>query len=426
MEELNLFSMSTQQNAPLADRMRPTSLDNFYGQKHILSENSFLRRAIKSGKLGSCIFYGPPGTGKTTLAQIVANLTNSFFVKLNAVSSGVGEAKEIIAQAKYNFELYGKRTYLILDECHRWSKAQSDSVLEAIEKGSIVFIGTTTENPYISLTKAIVSRCQVFEFKPLSSVDIANILSSALTNKEKGLGNINVKIEDNALNHFASSCGGDVRTALNNLELAVLSTGYSNDKIIHINLEIAEQCTQKKALSIDETNYYDMLSAFCKSLRGSDAEGALYWANRLINSGVEPLTIARRLVAHASEDVGMADSYALTMALNSITALEKLGIPEGLIPLTHAIIYVCEAPKSNAVVVAKGLAELDAKNFPNLTVPNHLKNNTLSGGTPDKYKYPHNFGGYVKQQYMPNELKDRVYYTPSNNGKENNYTRKKQ
>ena len=391
-----------------------------------LSENSFLRRAIKSGKLGSCIFYGPPGTGKTTLAQIVANLTNSFFVKLNAVSSGVSDAKEVIEKAKHNFELYGKRTYLILDECHRWSKAQSDSVLEAIEKGSIVFIGTTTENPYISLTKAIVSRCQIFEFKPLSTVDITSILKSALSNSEKGLGNIAIQVDTDALNHFALSCGGDVRTALNNLELSVLSTGYSDDKVIHINLEIAEQCTQKKAMSIDETQYYDMLSAFCKSLRGSDVEAALYWANRLMNSGVEPLTIARRLTAHASEDVGMADSNALTMAINAIIALEKLGVPEGLIPLTHAIIYVCEAPKSNAVIVAKGMAEEDAKKYPNLPVPNHLKNNKLTGGTPEKYKYPHAFGGYVKQQYMPNELKDEVYYIPSENGYERDYTRKKQ
>ena len=405
--------------------MRPNSLDTFFGQKHILGENSFLRRAIKSGTLGSCIFYGPPGTGKTTLAQIVANLTNSFFVKLNAVSSGVSEAKEIIEKAKHNFELYGKRTYLILDECHRWSKAQSDSVLEAIEKGSIVFIGTTTENPYISLTKAIVSRCQIFKFKPLNTFDITSILKSALLDKEKGLGNIAVEADDNAISHFALSCGGDVRNALNSLELAVLSTGYSDDKKIHVTLEVAEQCTQKKAISIDETEYYDLLSAFCKSLRGSDAEGALYYSNRLINSGVDPLVIARRLVAHSSEDVGMADSYALTMALNSIFALEKLGVPEGLIPLTHAIIYVCEAPKSNAVVVAKGLAEEDAKKYPNLKVPNHLKNNTLTGGTPEKYKYPHNYGGYVKQQYLPDEIKDETYYMPSNNGKEKEYKRKK-
>ena len=425
MEEFNLFTMQTQKNAPLADRMRPNSLDNFYGQKHILSTNSFLRRAIKSGTLGSCIFYGPPGTGKTTLAEIVAHLTGSLFVKLNAVSSGVSDAKAVIENAKHNFELYGKRTYLILDECHRWNKAQSDSVLEAIEKGSIVFIGTTTENPYISLTKAIVSRCQVFEFKSLSSQDILSILQNALTDKEKGFGNMNIKCEEKALSHFAFASAGDVRTALNSLELAVLTTGYSDDKSIHITSETAEQCTQKKALSIDETEYYDMLSAFCKSLRGSDVEGALYYANRLMFAGVDPLIIARRLVAHASEDVGMADSNALTMAINAVIAIEKLGVPEGKIPLTHAIIYICEAPKSNAVIVAKELAEQDAQTqkYP---VPNHLKNNTLSGGTPEKYKYPHNYGGYVEQQYMPTQLKDRIYYKPSDNGAEKNMIRKKQ
>ncbi len=424
MEEFNLFSMQNKKNAPLADRMRPTSLENFYGQKHILATNSFLNRAIKSGTLGSCIFYGPPGTGKTTLAEIIANLTGSYFVKLNAVASGVSEAKDVINQAKHNFELYGKKTYLILDECHRWNKAQSDSVLEAIEKGHIVFVGTTTENPYISLTKAIVSRCQVFEFKPLSNQDVQNILLTAIENKEYGFGNLNVVCDNNAIMHFAFASNGDVRSALNSLELAVLTTGYNNNKQIHITLEVAEQCTQKKALSIDETEYFDLLSAFCKSLRGSDAEGALYYANRLMFSGVSPLIIARRLIAHASEDVGMADSYALTMAINALIALEKLGDTEGKIPLTHAIIYVCESPKSNAVIVAKELAEKDAENqiYP---VPNHLKNNTLSGGTPEKYKYPHNFGGYVNQQYMPTPLKDRIYYKPSNNGAENNLTRKK-
>lgn len=425
MEEISLFSMQSKKKAPLADRMRPNSLDNFYGQKHILGANSFLRRAIRSGTLGSCVFYGPPGTGKTTLAEIIANLTGSYFVKLNAVASGVSEAKDVITQAKHNFELYGKRTYLILDECHRWSKAQSDSVLEAIEKGHIVFIGTTTENPYISLTKAIVSRCQVFEFKQLSNSDIQSILETALTDKVNGYGNLNIECEKNAISHFAFASNGDVRSALNSLELAVLTTGYSDDKKIHIDIETAEQCTQKKALSIDETEYYDLLSAFCKSLRGSDAEASLYYANRLMFSGVSPLIIARRLIAHASEDVGMADSYALTMALNALTALEKLGDTEGKIPLTHAIIYVCEAPKSNAVIEAKGLAEQDAQTEIH-PVPNHLKNNTLSGGTPEKYKYPHSFGGYVEQQYMPTPIKGRVYYKPSNNGEEKDMVRKKQ
>lgn len=422
---MDLFDLTTQKNAPLADRMRPKNLEEFYGQKHILFEHSFLRRAIQAGTLGSCVFYGPPGTGKTTLAEIVANLTGSLFVKLNAVSSGVADAKAVIEQAKHNFELYGKRTYLILDECHRWSKAQSDSVLEAIEKGSIVFIGTTTENPYISLTRAIVSRCQIFEFKALDNKDIREILLKAIENKENGLGNLPVEISEDALNHFVFASCGDVRRALNSLELAVTTSGYNENKKIEIDLETAEECTQKKALSLDETSYYDILSAFCKSLRGSDADAALYYANRLILGGVDPLIIARRLVAHSSEDVGMANSQAVVMSMTALQAVEKLGMPEANLVLSHAIIYVCESAKSNSVCVAMDLAKEDAEKHKDDNVPNHLKNNTLTGGTPEKYKYPHNFGGYVEQQYFPNSLKDRVYYKPSNNGEEKDLIRKK-
>ena len=411
---------------PLAERMRARSLDEFVGQKHIVGENSLIRRALKVNRLGSCIFYGPPGCGKTTLANIIANTTNGIFEKLNAVSSGVSEAKDIIARAKVNLQMYGKRTYLLLDECHRWNKAQSDCVLEAIEDGSIYFIGTTTENPYTSMTRAIVSRCRIFEFKPLSSIDIKKSLKRALLDKENGLGLLPIKISEEALDYISFACSGDMRGALNALELAVMTTPMSRSKEINVDLEVAKQSIDRKALSMDENMYYDFLSAFCKSLRGCDVEAALYYSQRLIKAGCDPMIIARRLVAHASEDVGMADSNALLLATSAMYAVEKMGQPEGLIPLTHAIIYVCEAEKSNSVVKALNLAQFDAENNTDNKVPNHLKNHpsTNSDGH-GKYKYPHDYGGYVKQQYMPDKLKDRVYYTPSQNGKEKNLIRKK-
>ena len=287
---------------PLAERMRPETFEEFVGQEHIVGKNMLLRRAIEAGSLGSCIFYGPPGTGKTTLANIVAKQLKGEFKKLNAVSSGVGDAKEIIKQAESLKQMFGTQTYLLLDECHRWSKAQSDCVLEAIEKGSIVFIGSTTENPFTSMTRAIVSRCRVFEFKALEESDVIKALKRAI-NSEKGLKNMPVEISDDALKHFAWASSGDVRMALNALELAVLTTPFDKDKKITINKDIAEQSIQKKALSIDENQYYDMLSAFCKSIRGSDAEGALYWSQRMILAGIDAMVIARRLVAHASEVV---------------------------------------------------------------------------------------------------------------------------
>lgn len=418
--------METAGRIPLAEKMRPKSFDDFVGQEHIVGENTLLYRAIKYGTLGSCIFYGPPGTGKTTLANIIANTLKARYVKINAVTSGVSDAKAIIERARQDKAMFNTDTFLILDECHRWNKAQSDCVLEAIEDGSIYFIGTTTENPYTSMTRAIVSRCRVFEFKPITSNDIKKALIRALQDKENGLGNLPVKCDEEALNYFAFASGGDLRNALNSLELAVMTTPIDKSNGIHIDLITAQQSTDRKALSMDENMYYDFLSAFCKSLRGCDVEGALYYSQRLIKAGCDPMIIARRLVAHSSEDVGMADSNALLLATSAMYAVEKLGIPEGLIPLTHAIIYVCEAEKSNSVIKALNMAQEDAEKNTDNKVPNHLKNHpSTNKDGHGKYKYPHDYGGYVKQQYMPDSLKDRVYYVPSKNGREKNLIRKK-
>ena len=289
---------------PLAERMRPQVLSEFVGQKHIIGKNTLLWRAISMGEVGSCIFYGPPGTGKTTLANIIAKNLNGNFKKLNAVSSGVAEAKEIISEARKNKMQYGMQTYLLLDECHRWSKAQSDSVLSAIEDGSIIFIGSTTENPFTSMTRAIVSRCRIFEFKHITEQEIIECLNRALDDKTRGFGNMqNLIVDEDALKHIAWASAGDVRMALNSLELAIRTTEKNKEGKVVISVQVAEQSIQKKALSIDETQYYDMLSCFCKSIRGSDADAALYYSQRLILAGCDPMIIARRLVAHASEEV---------------------------------------------------------------------------------------------------------------------------
>ena len=414
----NLFDTeSTKKLAPLADRMRPKNLDEFLGQEHIVGKNSFLRRAINFDKLGSCIFYGPPGTGKTTLASIVANQTNSFFVSLNAVSCGVADVKKVIADAKSNIELYGKKTYLLLDECHRWNKAQSDSMLEAIEKGHIIFIGSTTENPFISMTRAIVSRCRIFEFKPLTKENIIFAVNRALKDKQNGYGNLEANVSDEAIEHFARTSGGDARIALGNLDLAVLSA-EKVDGIPTITLEDAKEVCAHNTNSIDEDIYFDMLSAFCKSLRGSDADAGLYWAHRLIAAGCDPLLIFRRMLAHASEDVGLANSNALVVANAAMQSYLQMGRPEGLIPMSHAIIYICMSPKSNSVINAMHLAQEDVEKTFVGNVPNHLKNHNYLNEKRAKYKYPHDFGGFVEQQYLPDEIKDHIYYVPSTNGSE--------
>ena len=381
---MNIFDINNK-NAPLAERMRPRTLDEFVGQKHIVGEDTLLRRAIKINRLGSCIFYGPPGVGKTTLAYIVANAMHNECRKLNAVSSGVADAKKIIEEAKTNFELYGKSTFLILDECHRWNKAQSDCVLEAVEKGYITFIGSTTENPHISMTPAIVSRCRVFKFLPLDLNDIKDALLTAVNDKERGFGRVNVEITPKALNHIAYASSGDLRNAMNGLELAVMTTSASDGKIV-IDEKVAEQCIQQKAISVDENMYYDLLSCFCKSIRGSDTEAALYYSQRLINAGCDPLLIARRLIAHCSEDIGMADSNALLLANAAHYAIKNLGMPEGNLALSHAIIYACEAEKSNSVYVAMGKANTDATMLADDKIPEYLKNYHYDTDNPTPYK----------------------------------------
>ena len=416
-------SAEKEKNVPLAERMRAKTLSEFLGQDHIVSETSLLRRAIKLDRLGSCIFWGPPGCGKTTLANVIANGTDNNFVKLNAVNSGVADVKRVIEEAQTNAKLYGKKTYLLLDECHRFNKTQSDSLLPAIERGDIIFIGSTTENPFASMTPAIVSRCRVFELKRLTQNNIITALKRALNDKERGLGNYDLSVDEDALLHIAKMSAGDLRVAFNALELACLTTEPDLNGKIHVTIKDAEESIQQKALSFDENLYYDILSAFCKSLRGSDADAALYYMQRLIKGGCDPLLLARRLVVHSAEDVGLADPNALVVATNALVAFEKLGLPEGLIPLSEAIIYVCEAEKSNSVVEAMYAAEDDAVNVRDDNVPAHLKNYEFATKedklNKNNYKYPHSYGGYVKQQYLPDSLKDRVYYKPKNNGYEN-------
>ena len=417
---MDLFDLQNNEKtmAPLAERMRPRTLDEFLGQGKIVGQGSLLRRAIAADKLGSCIFYGPPGTGKTTLANIIAENTNAAFVKLNAVTSGVADAKKVIDEARDRLRMYGKRTYLLLDECHRWNKAQSDSVLQAIEQGYIIFIGSTTENPYVSMTRAIVSRCRIFSFSRLSDKDIRAGLERAVKDKERGLGNMNLEVSDEALSHLAWASAGDMRTALNALELAALTTHADSDGVIRVGKEEAEQSIQQKALSMTEDMYYDMISAFIKSMRGSDSNAALYWAERLIEAGCDPMLIGRRIMIHACEDVGMADPNAIVVATSCVQAFEKIGLPEGRIPLAEGIIYVSEAPKSNKVVEALGGAENAVKNIKHETVPLYLRDPNYKGNDEkvSGYKYPHSYGGWVKQQYLPDEIKDAIFYEPTENG----------
>ncbi len=417
--------MEKNEKIPLAEKMRPTSLEDFFGQEHIVGKNRLLHRAINSKKVTSCIFFGPPGTGKTTLANIISSTLNGNFEKLNAVTSGVGDAKSVIERARKNKQMFGTDTYLLLDECHRWSKSQSDCVLEAVEKGDIIFIGSTTENPYTSMTRAIVSRCHIFEFKTLEIKDIVKVIDRALL-KDEILSSLQIEFDCDAKEFLADMSGGDVRKALNLLEFAIQTTPFSKDKKIIIDKNIVSDCLSSKVLSTNVDNYYDILSAFCKSIRGSDGDAGLYYAFRLIGAGIDPKIIARRLIAHCSEDIGMADSNALLLAISAMTSIEKLGVPECLLNLSHAIIYACEAEKSNSVYIAMNKAMQDVEKFGNLPVPNHLKNHPVTNADGHgKYKYPHDFGGYVNQQYLPDKIKNQVYYEPLNNGKEKFLKKKK-
>ena len=410
----------TENSTPLAERMRPLTLKEFLGQSEIASDGSLLKRAIISDKLGSCIFFGPPGTGKTTLANIIANSTAGNFVKLNAVTSGVSDVKKAIEKAEDDLKLFGKRTYLLLDECHRFNKTQQDSLLPAIENGTIIFIGSTTENPYVAMTPAIISRCRVFEFKSLSTEIIKNALKKAVSDAKRGLGKMKIEVEEKAYDHIAITAAGDLRTAYNAIELAALTTPVNEDGVVVITLKDAEQSIQKKALSIDENGYYHLLSAFCKSLRGSDSDAALYYSQRLIKGGLDPMIIARRLVVHSAEDVGLADPSALVIATSALTALQNIGAPEGLIPLSQAIIYVCEAHKSNSVINAMYAAGEAAEKVRDDDIPPYLINPSYLSDEGKKksaeYKYPHDYPNhYVEQQYLPNDLRGTKYYVYGEN-----------
>lgn len=401
----NLFTNMNSNMKPLAEKMRPTGLEDFVGQQHILGKGKLLRRLIEAKKVPSVIFYGPPGTGKTTLARIIADSAGANFVMLNAISSGVADAKAVIEEGRKCFEMYGKKTYLLLDEVHRWSKAQSDALLAGLEFGYINLIGSTTENPAFSLTRAVVSRCSLFEFKRVEVEDIKQALVRAI-HAEKGLKIFNVKIDDEALTYFATACAGDVRSALNGLEIGVLTTNMNADGETVITKDIAVECLQKKALSLNEDVFYHILSAFCKSLRGSDATAALYYANRLIEAGCEPQLLARRTIAHAAEDC--KSPTAVNLACNALFALDHMGMPEGNLVLSQAIVAVCEAPKNNSVASAMWTAIDDAQNHPDDRIPDYLKNHTQAS---KNYKYPHDYpNGVVEQQYLPDSLKDRCYF----------------
>jgi len=416
---MNFFDEMRISSAPLSERMRATNLDQFIGQKHLIKEGSLLFRAIKADRLGNCIFYGPPGTGKTTLARIIATTSHAEYTYLNAVSSGVADVKKIISEAINNLELYGKKTYLILDECHRWSKAQSDSLLSAMEKGEIIFIGSTTENPYVNMTPAIVSRCRLFEFHELSTEEILISLNRALSDNIRGLAKYNVEIKPDTLKHLAVCSNGDLRVALDSLELATITTpiDISSNKTI-LTQEIIEEITQKRVVGMSESDYYDYLSAFCKSIRGSNPDAAVYYAMRILNAGYDPRLVARRLIVHAAEDVGLADTNALNVSVNALAAIEKIGMPESTIILTEAIIYVSLAPKSNSVIKTIENVNNTIKKTENTTIPSYLLDNSYRKNPDTSYKYPHDYGGWIEQQYLPNEIKNEKFYFPSHNGAE--------
>ncbi len=420
---MTLFdAIDNNKHQPLAERMRPKSLDDFVGQAHIVGPGKLLRRAIEADQLTSSIFYGPPGCGKTTLAFIIAQMTKAAFVRMNAVTSGVAELREVLKEADDRRKMYGKATYLLLDECHRWNKAQSDSILPAIEDGLIRFIGSTTENPMIAMTPAIVSRCRLFAFQPLQDADVEKALRRAIADPVDGLGQMDVKVDEDALRHWVHTAAGDVRMALNALELASLTTptGASG---IHITLAIAEDSIQQPVIKVDDNLFYDMLSAFCKSMRGSDSDAALLWFSRLLYAGADPRLLSRRIIAHASEDVGMANPQAMLLAVAAAQALEYIGMPEARLPLTQAIIAVCESPKSDSVVAAMGAAKEDAERGQLGAVPEHLRDTHYGGheriNDTSGYLYPHDFPGHwVAQRYLPEGFEQVSYYRPTQQGME--------
>lgn len=426
---MNLFENSSgkkdNNDLPLAYRMRPKNLEEFYGQEEIVGENKLLSRAIKADRLQSLIFYGPPGTGKTSLAQIIANQTEAEFVKLNAVTSGVKDIREVINKAKSTRNLYNNKTILFIDEIHRFNKSQQDALLPSVENGTLIMIGATTENPYFEVNSPLLSRSRIFCLKELNSDHIFSILKKALADEDRGLGKLNVDILDKDLEFISDLAGGDARVALNTLELAVLTTPANSKGIININKEIIEDSMQQKILNYDRDgdNHYDIISAFIKSMRGSDPDAALYWLARMIVSGEDPKFIARRVVIHAAEDVGMADPTALIIAESAARAVEQIGFPEAKIPLAEAVIYIAAAPKSNSVIKAINKAIKYVENNKAANVPPHLKDSHYAGasdlGHGLDYKYPHSYSkNYVEQNYLPENMQNISFYKPGEMGRE--------
>ncbi len=414
-----------EKESPLAARLRPTSLDEVVGQQHIIGKDKLLYRAIKADKLSSLIFYGPPGTGKTTLAKVIAHTTSAEFTQINATVAGKKDMEEVVKTAKDTMGMYGKKTILFIDEIHRFNKGQQDYLLPFVEDGTLILIGATTENPYFEVNGALLSRSIIFELKPLSIPEVKTLLNRAVYDREKGMGAYDAVIEEDALDFLADVAGGDARHALNAIELGIMTTERSTDGRIHITLDVAQECIQKRAVRYDKSgdNHYDTISAFIKSMRGSDPDGAVYYLARMLYAGESVTFIARRIMICAAEDVGMADPAALTVAVNASLAVERVGMPEAQIILSEAAMYVACAPKSNACVMAIGEAMGEVEQTGDLPIPIHLKDAHYKGaaklGHGTGYKYAHDYPNhYVRQQYLPYELSGKEFYHPSGNGYE--------
>lgn len=412
-------------DSPLAERLKPKKLEDFFGQEHILGEGRLLRRAIQADRITSIILYGPPGTGKTSLAKVIANTTKSNYVQLNAVTSGLKELREVIKEAEDLLGMYSKKTILFIDEIHRFNKTQQDALLPFVEKGIVILIGATTENPYFEVNNALISRSMLFKLEPLNDEALGKIINRALKDREFGYAHLNIKLYKEAEEFLIQVSNGDARRALNALELAVLTTNKSSDGIIHIDINIIKECLQSKRLAYDKNgdSHYDIVSAFIKSMRGSDPDAALHYLGRMIYGGEDPVFIARRIVIAAAEDVGNADPMALIVANNAAQAIQFIGMPEGRIILAQAAVYVASAPKSNASCIGIDSVLEDIKNKNIGSIPMHLKDAHYSGakkmGNGIGYKYPHNYdNNYVAQQYLPDELLTSKYYNPTENGYE--------
>jgi len=411
--------------APLASRLRPATLDEIVGQKHILGKDKLLYRAIRADKLGSLIFYGPPGTGKTTIAKVIANTTKANFMQINATVAGKKDMEEAVGSAKETLAAYGRKTILFIDEIHRFNKGQQDYLLPFVEDGTVILIGATTENPYFEVNGALLSRSQIFELKPLQKEDILILIRRAVEDREKGMGSYNVVMENDAAEFLADQANGDARAAINAVELGVLTTPKGEDGKIHITLEVAGECIQKRVLRYDRDgdNHYDTVSAFIKSMRGSDPDAAIYYLARMLYAGEDVRFISRRIMICASEDVGNADPMAMVVAASAAQAVERVGMPEGELILAQAASYVATAPKSNSVTVAMEEADRTVKETITAPVPVHLQDHHYPGadklGHGQGYKYAHDYPNhYVQQQYLPDGLTDRKFYVPSENGYE--------